>query len=123
MWLGRAAGLTEEKLRRLGDDPLPAGVYRPEEAAIVTYAQRSSRLEPISDELYAELARHFDTKAIMEICFTVGMSNMVNRFHATFLTDVDAATCELPMPEELQRRADAGWTRRSPSQRTADPGS
>ena len=94
MWLGRAAGLTEEKLRHLGDDPLPEGVYTPDEAAIVTYAQRSSRLQPITDELYAELARHFDTKAIMEICFTVGMSGMVNRFHATFLTDVDPETLE-----------------------------
>jgi alkylhydroperoxidase family enzyme len=94
VWLGRAAGLTEDKLRHLGADPLPEGVYSPEEAAVVTYAQRSSRLEPITDELYAELARHFDTRAIMEICFTVGMSNMVNRFHATFLTDVDPETLE-----------------------------
>jgi alkylhydroperoxidase family enzyme len=94
VWLGRAAGLTEEKLRHLGADPLPEGVYAPEEAAIVRYAQRSSRLEPITDELYSELSRHFDTKAIMEICFTVGMSGMVNRFHATFLTDVDPETLE-----------------------------
>jgi alkylhydroperoxidase family enzyme len=86
--------LTEDKLRHLGADPLPEGVYSPGEAAIVTYAQRSTRLEPITDELYAELSRHFDTRAIMEICFTVGMSNMVNRFHATFLTDVDPDTLE-----------------------------
>ena len=94
MVLGRSAGLTEEKLAHIGDDPLPAGVYADDERAVVEYAQRSTRLEPITDELYAELARHFDTKAIMEICFTVGMSGMVNRFHATFLTDVDPETLE-----------------------------
>jgi hypothetical protein len=30
----------------------------------------------------------------MELCFTVGVANVINRFHATFLTDVDAATLE-----------------------------
>ena len=89
MLLGRAAGLTEEKLAHLGDDPLPADVYEPNEAVIVRYAQRSTRMDPIDDALYAELAEHFDTRQIIEICFTVGMSNVINRFHATFLTDLD----------------------------------
>ena len=31
----------------------------------------------------------------MEICLTVGFSNLVNRFHATFLTDVDESTLEV----------------------------
>jgi alkylhydroperoxidase family enzyme len=87
--LGRAAGLTEEKLAHLGDDPLPEDVYEPTEAIIVRYAQRSTRMEPIDDALYAELAQHFDTRQMIEICFTVGMSNVINRFHATFLTDLD----------------------------------
>lgn len=89
MLLGRAAGLTEEKLAHLRDDPLPEGVYAPEEAAIVAYSQLSTRMDPIDDPTYAALAEHFDTKQIIEICFTVGLSNMVNRFHATFRTDLD----------------------------------
>ena len=104
--LGRAAGLTEEKLAHLGDDQLPEGVYAPDEAAIVRYSQRSTRMEPIDDGTYAALAAHFDTKQIIEICFTVGLSNVVNRFHATFLTDLDPWTldalgpaCPLPYPE------------------------
>jgi alkylhydroperoxidase family enzyme len=87
--LGRAAGLTEEKLAHLGDDPPPDEVYTAAEAAIVRYAQRSTRMDPIDDDTYAALAGHFDTKQIIEICFTVGMSNMINRFHATFRTDLD----------------------------------
>lgn len=105
MVAGRAAGLTEQKLAQIGSDPLPAGVYEPDEAAIVAYAQASSRLAPITDELYAALLAHFTERQIIEICFTVGMSNMINRFHATFHTDVDdetgemlGAVCPVPLP-------------------------
>jgi alkylhydroperoxidase family enzyme len=90
--LGRAAGLTEEKLAHLGDDPLPAGVYAPEEAAIVRYAQRSTRMDTIDETVYGALADHFSDKDIIELCFTVGLANVVNRFHATFRTDLDPWT-------------------------------
>jgi alkylhydroperoxidase family enzyme len=79
-------------MRHLSDDMLPDGVYDDAEAAIVRYAQKSTRLEPIDDATYGALARHFSTEQIMDICLTVGLSNMVNRFHATFLTDVDDET-------------------------------
>ncbi len=98
MLLGRAAGLTEEKLAHLGDDPLPEGLYEPSEAAIVRYAQRSTRLDVIDDATYGALAEHFSTEQIIEICFTVGLSNMINRFHATFLTDLDPETQEAVAP-------------------------
>ena len=118
MVLGRSAGLEEEKLRHIGDDPLPDGVYDDAERAIVEYAQRSTRMEPIDDELFGRLAAHFPQQQIMEICFTVGLSNLINRFHATFLTDVDPETgevvgpsCPLPMPASLEERAARGWRR------------
>jgi alkylhydroperoxidase family enzyme len=103
--LGRSVGLSDEKIAHLGDDPLPEGVYDPVEAAIVRYSQASTKLRPITDELYGDLVRHFDTRQIIELCATVGLSNQVNRFHATFLTDVDASindalelSCPLPLP-------------------------
>lgn len=103
--LGRSVGISDEKLAHLGDDPLPDGVYEPWEAAIVRYSQASTKLQPITDELYADLTRHFDTKQIIELCATVGLSNQVNRFHATFLTDLDPTisdslgdSCPLPIP-------------------------
>jgi alkylhydroperoxidase family enzyme len=96
----------------LNHDPLPDGVYDAPQAAIVRYAQKSTRLERIDDETYAHLAAHFSTRQIMDICLTVGLSNMVNRFHATFQTDVDEATiaaveagdaiagvCAIPVPK------------------------
>ncbi|HUP84494.1 MAG TPA: hypothetical protein VM143_02395 [Acidimicrobiales bacterium] len=117
--LGRSAGLTEAQLAHIGDDPLPDdGTYDETELAIVEYAQRSSRLEPITDELFARLSARFEQRQIIELCFTVGLSNVINRFHATFLTDVDPETgevlgpaCAMPMPDELRARAERGWGR------------
>ena len=114
MLLGRSAGLSEAQLAHLGDDPLPDGVYTDAEAAIVRYAQRSTRMEPIDDDLYRELRAHFDEEAIISLCFVVGSSNLVNRFHATFLTDVDdgtlaelGAACPLPLPPHPAERPSA----------------
>ena len=98
MLLGRAAGLTEDKLAHLGDEVLPEGVYEPSEAAIVRYAQRLTRMQVIDDATYADLAEHFSREQIIEICLTVGLSNTINRFHATFLTEVDPTTQEALAP-------------------------
>ena len=98
-------------MRHLTADPLPEGVYDPAEAAIVRYAQKSTRMQPIDDRTYADLKAHFSDQQIIDICMTVGLSNLVNRFHATFQTDLDAVTtaeaeagdaaagsCPLPRP-------------------------
>ncbi len=99
-------------MRHLTADPLPEGVYAPAEAAIVRYAQKSTRLEPIDKATYGALEQHFSPAQIIDICLTVGLSNMINRFHATFQTDVDtdtiaaaeagdavAGACPLPRPK------------------------
>ena len=99
-------------MRHLMDDPLPEGVYDAAEVAIIRYARKSTRLEPIDDATYGDLARHFTPQQIIDICLTVGLSNMVNRFHATFLTEVDeetiaeveaadriAGACPIPRPK------------------------
>lgn len=104
--------MTEDQMRYLASDTVPEGVYAAPEAAIISYAQKSTRLEPIDDKLYAELKRHFSTEQIIDICLTVGLSNMINRFHATFRTDLDSETsaaaeagdltygsCPLPRPK------------------------
>jgi alkylhydroperoxidase family enzyme len=105
--LGRAAGISDDKLTHLGDDPLPAGLYSDEELAIVRYSRATTFMLPIDDELYGSLARHFEGPQIVELCFVVGLSNIVNRFHATFQTPLDDTTraslndsCPLPLPEE-----------------------
>jgi alkylhydroperoxidase family enzyme len=103
--LGRSTGISDEKIRHLGDDPLPEGVFNGEEAAIVRYSQASTLMKPILDDLYDDLSQHFDSIQIMELWATVSLSNQTNRFHATFLTDVDheileavGPNCPLPLP-------------------------
>ncbi len=122
MVLGRSAGLDEAQIRHIGDDPLPEDVYGPAELAIVEYAQRSTRMERIDDDLFGRLSEHLTQHQLIELCFTVGLSNVINRFHATFLTEVDPATqdvvspaCPLPMADELRRRAEQGWARSGPA--------
>jgi alkylhydroperoxidase family enzyme len=84
---------------------LPEGIYAPDEAAIVRFAQTSTRMAPISDELFAELRTHFDTQQMIELCFTVGNSGIINRFHALFHTELDQDTVAglgaspLPLPD------------------------
>ncbi len=79
-------------MRHLTDDPLPDDIYSAPEAAIIRYAQKSTRLQLIDDTTYGDLTAHFSQQQIVDICLTVGLSNMVNRFHATFQTDVDEST-------------------------------
>ena len=106
MLLGRAEGLTEEKIAHLADDPLPEGVYEPWEAAIVRYAQLSARNDTITNEIYEDLQLHFSVEKMVQICFVVGLAGMTNRFHKTFLTTVDpstqeevAASCPIRLPQ------------------------
>ena len=90
--LGRSAGLSDAQLAALDADPLPAGVFAAEDAAIVRYARQSTVRIVVDDALYADLAHHFTSRQIVDITLVVGLSNLVNRFHATFHTDVDEAT-------------------------------
>jgi hypothetical protein len=87
--LGRSVGLSYEKLRHLGDDPFPEGVYSPAEAAVVRYAQRATRGLPIDASTYRALTEYFSTPQIIDICLNVGLSQITSRFNATFLPDVD----------------------------------
>ncbi|MDN5760010.1 MAG: hypothetical protein L0H59_16035 [Tomitella sp.] len=70
------------------------GVYEPSEEAILRYTQASARNDPITRGLYDDLAEHFSVPTMVQICFVVGLAGMTNRFHRTFLTEVDAATQE-----------------------------
>ncbi len=87
--LGRGIGISGEKLRHLGDDPLPDGVYSDAEAAVVRYAQQSTKAIRIDNATYQALARHFTVQQMIEICLNVGLAQINNRFTATFLPEVD----------------------------------
>jgi alkylhydroperoxidase family enzyme len=90
--LGRSVGITDEQLGHLGDEVPPPGLFAPAEAVLVRYARQSTLRIVIDDALYSELATYYSQEQIMDICLIVGLSNVVNRFHATFKTDVDPST-------------------------------
>jgi alkylhydroperoxidase family enzyme len=109
--LGRGIGISDEKLAHLADDPLPTGLYTEAEEAVIRYAQKSTQMLPIDDTTYQALAKQFAVEQIIEICFLVGLAQLVNRFNATFLPDVDdyilqaneqadsaSGACPLPYP-------------------------
>lgn len=100
-------GLSEEQLAGLAEQALTDPPFSPVEQVVIRYARQLTRLEPIDDDLYAELQRAFTLQEIMELCCTVGISNVVNRFHATFHTPLDDRTRDalgsgspLDLPEE-----------------------
>lgn len=87
-------------------DPLPPGLFAADEEAIIVFARKSALMQPIDDDTYEGLRAHFDVKQMMEICFIVGLDQMVSRMHAMFLTDVDektlaqvAGSCQVRLPE------------------------
>lgn len=61
---------------------------------VLRYSEVLTRDNRVDDALYAELNERFSKDELVELCLTVGLSAMVNRFHATFLTDVDEATSD-----------------------------
>jgi alkylhydroperoxidase family enzyme len=67
-----------------GTTPFPAGVYSPAEAAVVRYAQRSTKGLAIDASSFRALVEHFSTPQIIDICLNVGLSQITNRFNATF---------------------------------------
>lgn len=96
-------------MSHLLDDPLPEGMFPPAEEAIIVFARTSTWMQPITDEIYGKLEAHFDTKQIMEISFTVGLDQLISRFHATVRTDLDGVTdeatnaCAVPIPAQPER--------------------
>ena len=89
--LGRSIGLTEDEilsLRGWRDSDL----YGPVDRLVLEYVEEAKLRHRVSDELYARLTRHFSTRQIIDLCFAAGIADLINRFHATFLTDVDDET-------------------------------
>lgn len=86
--------MSEEKLRHLGDEEPPEGVYTAAEKALVAYARTSTLAIAVDDDVYGTLEKHYTREQIMEVWAIVGVANMINRFHATFHTDVEEETME-----------------------------
>ena len=75
-------------------DPLPVGMFPADEESLVVFARKSALMQPIDDDTYENLRANFTVEQSMELCFVVGLHQMVTRMHSLFLTDVDGETLE-----------------------------
>ena len=91
--LGRSVGLNENEMAQIssweGSD-----IFDDKDRLVLRYTDALSRENRVDDNLYQELATHFSATEIMKLCITVSFAGLVNRVHATFLTDVDQSTLD-----------------------------
>ena len=89
--LGRSIGLTEAEILSLRGWR-ESDLYGPVDRLVLEYVEEKKPRPRVTDELYARLTQHFSTRQIIDLCFAAGISDLINRFHATFVTDVDDET-------------------------------
>jgi alkylhydroperoxidase family enzyme len=89
--LGRSVGLSDDEMAGMAD-PETVPTFDAIDRLVLRYAETSTRSLKISDALFAELEAAFPREQLLELCFTVGLSALVNRVHATFQTDLDPET-------------------------------
>jgi alkylhydroperoxidase family enzyme len=89
--LGRSVGLSNQEIAAMAD-AADSPLFDETDRLVLHYAEVLSRENRVSDELYAKLAARFSREELVELCFAVGLSSLVNRVHATFRTDLDPST-------------------------------
>ncbi|MBF6570315.1 MAG: hypothetical protein IVW54_15705 [Candidatus Binataceae bacterium] len=89
--LGRSIGLTDDEMAAMADAET-SPLFDDTDRLVMHYSAVLTRENRVDDALYARLAARFSKQELMELCFTVAMAALVNRVHATFLTDLDADT-------------------------------
>ena len=89
--LGRSVGLTREEINALGA-PETCAAFDARDRLVLRYTDMLTIENRVDDALFAELSDSFGIDELLELCMTIAMAGMVNRVHATFLTDVDGST-------------------------------
>src|SRR6478752_2092739 len=89
--LGRSVGLSNQEIAAMAD-AADSSLFDETDRLVLHYAEVLSRENRVDDELYARLAARFSREELVELCFAVGLSSLVNRVHATFRTDLDLRT-------------------------------
>ena len=87
--LALSVGVTREQLLAIetGSDPTEEGGFSPAEAAAVALAREAVRNVKVSADVWAEAARHFDERALVEILAHVGMYSFTA--HLTEAVEMD----------------------------------
>lgn len=98
--MGRRLGVTEEKLRELADFETSAA-FSAEEKLVLRYATALTETPVhVPDELFAELARTFSPRELVELSSAVAWENYRARFDHAFGVEAEGfsagAFCPLP---------------------------
>jgi len=89
--LGRSIGLNDAEIGAMADAE-SSPLFDAKDRLVLRYSQALTRENRVTDALYAELASQFSRDELVELCFTIALSSLVNRVHATFLTPLDDST-------------------------------
>lgn len=91
--LGRSVGLSDEEIRGIREWS-DSELFDAKDRAVLAFTDSLSRDNNVSDDLYKQLEKWFSETEIMKLCITVSFAGLVNRVHATFLTELDDATLD-----------------------------
>jgi alkylhydroperoxidase family enzyme len=87
--LARRAGATQEDLDALKDPARWAGRFAPNVQAALALTDAVTQSDGhISDELWAQVAAHFDEGQLVELVADIGLFNYFNRFNNTLDIEV-----------------------------------
>jgi alkylhydroperoxidase family enzyme len=87
MTFGRKVGISEEKLANMDWRTNPA--FEPLERVVLEYVEVTEHNGKVTDDLYRRLREYLSEQELIEVTMMVGMSHLVNRFHAMFQTRLD----------------------------------
>jgi alkylhydroperoxidase family enzyme len=94
--LAERTGATKERIAALLD--FEAGPFNDAEKAALRYGRRVTRDASVSDEVFAELRRHFDEGEIVEITCVLGLFTYFNRFKEALRVETAAPGEATPAP-------------------------
>ena len=98
--MGRRLGLTEEKLRQLGDFEAGAAFSELERTVLRYAVAMTSTPVDVPDELFQELSRSFSPKQLVELTSAIAWENYRARFDHAFGVEAEGfsagAYCPLP---------------------------
>ena len=86
--IGKAAGITDAEIERIKVGPSAEG-WTEAERALLTATDELRRDAFITDATWAELVKHYDTHALMDLVFAVGQYNLVSMVLNTFGVQLD----------------------------------
>jgi alkylhydroperoxidase family enzyme len=89
--LDRSIGLSNDEMGAMAE-AAASPLFDATDRLVIRYSEVLTQENRVSDALYAGLAVRFSRAELVELCFAVGLSALVNRVHATFRTDLDENT-------------------------------